>query len=102
MILCNFQENLCDWAVKSDNNYKWIRRTSDQLANNNIPGPESDLNEEKDKFFLMASDKLGGDSPIGSTTQILSPDFKTSEHELECFTFWYQFDVRYLENIMIV
>ena len=96
LILCTFEENFCDWAIQNDDDkYKWIRKNENQLNNNNIPGPvNGDYHNEKDKFFLIASDHVAGQEvPPGSKTILKSPDFMVADHPIECFNFWFYFGV---------
>ena len=107
LILCTFEEDLCNWQIQSDDEkYKWDRKTEDQLVADNIPGPlNGDYHDEKNKFFMIASDFVAGqDSFEGAKTIIKSPDFLVEEHPIECFNFWFYFGVsavytKYLETV---
>ena len=96
MILCTFEKDLCDWQIISeDEKYKWQRNTEDELISNNIPGPlNGDYHDEKNKYFMIASDFVAGqDSFEGAKTILKSPDFLVEEHPIECFNFWFYFGV---------
>ena len=98
MILCNFEEDYCDWKLDSkDHLYKWRRRSTNQLSNNDLPGPESDYMGEKETFFLYAGDKIAGTNSTGTglSATLRSPDFLVEEHPLECFSFWFYFGVSF-------
>ena len=88
---------MCNWQINSDDEkYKWQRKNTNQLNNNNIPGPPNgDYHDEKNKFFLIASDHVAGEGSVErAATILISPDFLVAEHPLECFNFWFFFGVR--------
>ena len=96
MILCNFEEDYCDWKLDSvDNLYKWQRRTVGGLEN--FPRPDGDYHGEKNTFFLYAGDKIAGSNSTGTglSATLRSPDFLVEEHPLECFSFWFYFGVSF-------
>ena len=43
-----------------DHLYKWQRKTTNFLNNNDLPGPDADFHGEKNTYFLYAGDKLAG------------------------------------------
>jgi hypothetical protein len=97
VILCNFEDNLCDWKSLSDDKlYKWSRKKSEQLGNNDLPGPDGSVNAES-TFFMYAGHKIAGiNSTNGVTATLKSPDFVIEEHPLECYSFWFYFGVSFL------
>ena len=96
MILCTFENDKCQWQIHSDDEkYKWQRKNTNQLNNDNIPAPANgDYHDEKDKFFMIASDHVAGQDTLERAATILtSPDFLVEEHPIECFNFWFYFGV---------
>ena len=91
--MCHFQEDNCNWAIQSDNAFKWERYNAQNLENEGIPGPMGDLNDAKDKNFMIASEAKAGDVAAGSKTWLRSANFKVKEHPLECLSFFFQFGV---------
>ena len=93
--MCSFEENLCDWTVPQlGPEYKWLKRSSEELSAEGAPGPAGDLNNDKAKFFMIASDKLGqAGGPNEVETFLVSPAFLIEEHPQECFDFWFYFGV---------
>ena len=94
VILCNFEEDMCDWKSLSDDKlYKFSRKKSEQLGNQDLPGPDGSVNDES-TFFMYAGHKMAGiNSTNGVTATLKSPDFVIEEHPLECFSFWFYFGV---------
>ena len=94
VILCNFEDGMCDWKTLSDDKlYKFSRKKSEQLGNQDLPGPDGSVNDES-TFFMYAGHKMAGiNSTNGVTAQLKSPDFVIEEHPLECFSFWFFFGV---------
>ena len=93
MVLCTFQDNVCDWENKSDGPYKWERLNANKLIEDGNPGPAGDLNNDATKNFMIASDARGGDSKPGDKAWLKSPKFHIEQHPLECLSFWFQFGV---------
>ena len=50
-----------------DHLYKWQRKNTNFLNNNDLPGPDADFHGEKDTYFLYAGDKLAGKVKFGVT-----------------------------------
>ena len=45
-ILCNFEQNKCNWQITTNDPngaYTWSRKSSNQLHQNDIPGPDGDF-----------------------------------------------------------
>ena len=94
VILCNFEEDLCNWDQKLSSNYKWGRITGQMSSDDGLGAPAQDLNGDTDKYFLYVFNDSGETSEEKrSRTWITSPQFKSSEHPLECLSFWFQFNV---------
>ena len=89
LIQCSFQEDTCHWQEKPNNKYKWDRRTASQLDGE--AGPDGDLYGERDTFFMLSLDKEGANQ--GDSAILISPNFIIEEHPVECFRFWFQYDV---------
>jgi hypothetical protein len=94
-LLCDFEQDLCGWSASTNEAgmtlYLWTQYTSFGLQEEDIPGPDGDYQDLKDKRFIMASDHVGGKA--GARTELKSPVFKGNEHPLECFSFWFYFGV---------
>ena len=58
VILCNFEDGMCDWKSLSDDKlYKFSRKKSEQLGNQDLPGPDGSVNDES-TFFMYAGHKM--------------------------------------------
>ena len=103
VILCNFEDNICDWKSLSDDKlYKFSRKKSEQLGNQDLPGPDGSVNAES-IWFMYAGHKMAGiNSTNGVTATLKSPDFVIEEHPLECFSFWFYFGVSFFIYITVV
>ena len=63
-----------------------------QLEEQQKPGPIADYGDHKDTFFLHAG-LPSGNGVENSAAILISPDFKSRDHPIECFTFWFYFGV---------
>ena len=93
--MCDFDKDFCDWEVLGSD-YKFTRKTADELANSQIPGPSGDIYSATDSSFVIASDAITGENGEGGSTSLKSPMFLLAEHPTECFDFWFQFGVSIL------
>lgn len=85
---------MCDWEVRSTMNYSWNRDTAELLENESVPGPPNDHNEERSKYFMIASDYRAGPLAIdGAESFLESQVFLGREHPVECFSFFFYFGV---------
>lgn len=95
-ILCDFENGLCDWKVRStdpDSMYNWFHGTAESLEASSVPSPPYDYHEDKTKYFMIASDHLGSTAPAESFTILESPIFLGRDHPIECYSFWFYFGV---------
>ena len=94
LVLCNFEDNVCDWKLQSDDKlYKWQRKSISSLGNDDFPGPDGNVNTESEKFMYAGHKLAGVNSTEGAFATLKSPDFVIEEHPLECFSFWFYFGV---------
>ena len=92
VILCNFEEDFCDWTNVIDKpDWGFERKTAEELAEESRPGPDVGLNGVKNDHFLIAGNLE--DSQEGSVAAMQSPYFQSKEHPVECFWFWFYFSV---------
>ena len=97
MILCDFENGLCQWSVEGGDWYKWEHYNAKNLAVDDFAGPESDYQGHDDKYFIIAhltDNQYSGDQNV--LTKIKSPLFEVNQHPVECFSFYYIFDVSYM------
>ena len=95
VILCNFEEDFCDWTNVIDKpDWGFERKTAEELAAESRPGPDVGLNGVKNDHFLIAGNLE--DSQEGSVAAMQSPYFKSKEHPVECFWFWFYFSVSWV------
>ena len=94
VIECSFEENFCDWKINSDDHlYKWVRKTIENLGNNDYPRPDVNINDQSE-YFVYAGYKMAGSNSTDKATAVMaSPNFLVEEHPLECFHFWFYFGV---------
>ena len=93
--MCDFQANTCGWDKKPDNaTFIFQRHSAQQLENSNMPGPVQDYQGEKNKRFMIASIDRADFNVENEIARFRSPIFKSSEHPVECFNFWFNFGVR--------
>ena len=97
-ILCTFEDGTCGWEVSTtdpDEKFKWFLANGKSLVGNEIPGPEFDHENSDKAMFLFTTgivyEKIDMDENI--LTVLTSPIYNGNEYPLECFTFWYYFDV---------
>ena len=90
---------MCNFEVTTDDDsgyFVWARYSAKGLIDAQLPGPATDYNDNKDHYFMIASEKLAGnDSKPTAVTQLKSPFFKGKEHPIECLSFWYFFGVSF-------
>ena len=92
VILCNFEEDFCDWSNVVDKpEWSFERKTAEELVEENRPGPENGVNGINNDHFLIAGNLQ--ESQEGSVASIQSPYLKSKEHPVECFWFWFYFSV---------
>ena len=90
--MCDFQANTCGWDKKPDNaTFIFQRHSANQLEHMNMPGPSADYQGKTDKRFMIASIDQEGHSVDNEIARFRSPIFKSSEHPVECFNFWFNF-----------
>ena len=95
VILCNFEEDFCDWTNVIDKpDWGFERKTAEELETESRPGPTEGLNGVKNDHFLIAGNLE--DSQEGSVAAMQSPYFKSKEHPVECFWFWFYFSVSWV------
>ena len=100
VILCNFEKDFCDWTnILNKPEWTFERKTAEELNSEERPGPAEGLNGIKDDHFLIAGNLE--DSQEGSLAGIQSPFFKSKEHPVECFWFWFYFSVSCYHHIAI-
>ena len=100
-ILCNFQANICDWDKKPDNaTFMFHRHSANQLENSNMTGPDQDYMGDKKGRFMIASIYRDNATVENEFAWLRSPLYKSSEHPIECFNFWFNFGVRYSKNFL--
>ena len=73
--------------------YGWKRYNSQQLSNQNIPGPPSDPLEGVEGHYVLASDYISSDVKTGSFGRIASPYILGKDHPEVCFSFQVYFGV---------
>ena len=77
IIYCPFENDYCSWKryPKTVNKtmYGWSRYNSQQLDEQNIPGPPSDPSEGDEGFYVLASDYISSDVETGTNGRIASP-----------------------------
>ena len=94
VILCHFQDDICNWKITSETDYyKWKRYNGKSLSDEEIPGPNGDLNSDQQKYFLLASTVIGENDKPGHYTILSTEEFVVKEHPVECLSFWYEFGV---------
>ena len=92
-ILCDFEENLCQWANRPVGaKFKFLRRNALQIGDE--PGPNNDYQGKNDTFFMIASKEISDGNP-NDIARFRSPVYKKDEHPMECFSFRFNFGVRY-------
>ena len=83
--------------MSEDPIHRWERHTATELQEQNRPGPIGDLGGDPSTYFMIASNSNddGGEHPEIAVANLKSPLFKSTEHSLECFAFWFYFGVSY-------
>ena len=95
VILCSFAEDLCSWEAFSETEvFKWERKTSEELENENVKGPGEGFDHAKNNYFAIASNKEPSEDHKEVFAFFKSPLFNSKEHPTECFTFWFEIGVR--------
>ena len=102
-LLCHFEEDECDWSIAADDgDYRWQRKSANELMDNEInDAPSGDLDNKKDKHFMIASGQLTPAASEESRTELVSPEFTIQDHPKECFNFWFFIGVRKLAMIFL-
>ena len=97
IIYCPFENDYCSWKryPKTVNKtmYGWSRYNSQQLDEQNIPGPPSDPSEGDEGFYVLASDYISSDVETGTNGRIASPYILGKDHPEVCFSFMVYFGV---------
>ena len=96
IILCNFEKNKCGWSIKTSdelNVWTFQRMTTNGLETDSLPHPSGDYNGNNNGHYMIASNAFGVDAKPNSVAQLISPVFKSSEHPVECFAFYFNFGV---------
>ena len=98
-IFCEFTNDYCNWNRKPNEPskfYAWFRNSSKDLEGMAIPGPPSDMFEDRTGIFAIASnmDSDAGQVP-GSQAFLTSPILKGKDHPKECFNFFVYFGVSF-------
>ena len=73
------------------------------LAGEDFAGPDADYQGHDDKYFIIAhltDNAYSGDQNV--LTKIKSPLFEVNEHPVECFSFYYIFDVSYTFSFLSI
>ena len=90
---------MCGWNVQDNDGlhfWKWTRGTSKSFQEENVPSPEASYDNEAEGHFIIASNIIAEQSEENTETDIISPIFKSSEHPVECFAFYYNFGVSFV------
>ena len=97
IIYCPFENDYCSWKryPKTVNKtmYGWSRYNSQQLDEQNIPGPPSDPSDGDEGFYVLASDYISSDVESGINGRIASPYILGKDHPEVCFSFMVYFGV---------
>ena len=98
-IFCEFTNDYCNWNRKPNEPskfYAWFRNSSKDLEGMAIPGPPSDMFEDRTGIFAIASnmDSDAGQVP-GSQAFLTSPILKGKDHPKECYNFFVYFGVSF-------
>ena len=109
IIYCPFENDYCSWKryPKTVNKtmYGWSRYNSQQLDEQNIPGPPSDPSEGDEGFYVLASDYISSDVETGTNGRIASPYILGKDYPEVCFSFKVYFGVsiiRIIEDLQIL
>ena len=103
VILCDFEQGLCQWSVEGGDWYQWEHFNAKNLAGEDFAGPDADYQGHDDKYFIIAhltDNAYSGDQNV--LTKIKSPLFEVNEHPVECFSFYYIFDVSYTFSFLSI
>ena len=66
------------------------------LYSGNIP---CDKGGKGDTFFMIAANENENGEGADEYAELRSPFFKSIEHPVECFSFWFYFGVRFLISL---
>ena len=94
VIICDFENGLCEWSVEGGDWYKWEHYNAKNLDVDGFAGPDTDYQGQDDKYFIIAhltDNQYSGEQNV--LTKIKSPLFEVDQHPVECFSFYYIFDV---------
>jgi hypothetical protein len=96
--LCNFQDNFCNWTPFSYDDasgFTWQWATSKQLAEGHL----TDQTGSDQQFFAFIT--------VGQTededkayADLNSPFLAGNKHPKECFTFWFEYEVKRLAKFV--
>lgn len=92
-VFCTFQENLCDFTIKGDDNFLFTRTQGNQVA-----AIGSDHHGNADGYFLYAESSIG--IPDMVWTYVMTNNFDGEKHAIECFHFWFFID-GYLVSLIL-
>ena len=65
-----------------------------------MTGPDQDYVGDKKGRFMIASIYRDNATVENEFAWLRSPLYKSSEHPVECFNFWFNFGVRYTKNFL--
>ena len=73
--------------------HKWQRKTANEIGDG--LGPDQDKDGMFDTYFMIASNQNEPEQGVDAFAELRSPFFKSTEHPVECFSFWFYFGVSF-------
>ena len=92
IIFCDFEkDDYCHWNRNPNSvnatRFGWKKFTSNELENSEIPGPPTDMSNNKDGHYILASNKIAINAGENAKAKFLSPYLIGKQHVEECFQF---------------